>query len=70
MSISDTVSQTAATNPTVGVAVSSASIKSDIIAGMQTGDTTTANLLGAMSTQSLQVNKLLSSLGQNVDLSA
>lgn len=73
MSITDTVSQVAATNPAVGVAVSNASIKSAIVAGMQTGDTAVAGLLGALNSQALQANTLLSSLsglGQNVDLKA
>ena len=74
MSISDTVSQVAATNPTVGVAVASAQTSSAILAGLQSGDTAIGSLLGTASTQAQITNQLLSSidsnLGQNVDLRA
>lgn len=73
MSISDTIGQTAATNPVVGVAVANQSVKNALLAGMQTGDTATASLLGALDSQSMEANTLLSSItgvGQNVDLHA
>ncbi len=74
MSISDTVSQAAATNPVVGVAVAIQSTDSAILAGLQTGDTGTAALLGAVNGQALEANQLLASLtpnlGQNVNTSA
>ncbi len=73
MSINDTISQVAATNPAVGVAVAVSSTKSALLAGMQTGDTALAGLLGALHTQAAEAGRLLpsvSSLGQNVDLRA
>jgi len=74
MSISDTISQVAATDPTVGVAVASAQTKSAIVAGLGTGDAALGGLLGAASTQALETSQLLSgltpNLGQNVDLRA
>ena len=74
MSISDTVSQVAATNPSVGVAVASAQTNSAILAGLQSGDTSLGSLVGAASTQAQIASQLLSSLdtnlGQNVDLRA
>lgn len=73
MSISDTISQTAATNPVVGVAVANQSIESALLSGMQTGDTTTASLLGALDSQSMEANTLLSSLtglGSKLDIQA
>mgnify|MGYP001552105122 CR=1 FL=1 len=73
MSISDTISQTAATNPAVGAAVATQSVKSALLAGMQTGDTATASLLGALDSQSMEANSLLSSisgLGSKLDMKA
>lgn len=73
MSINDTFSPTAAANPAVSAVASSAGVKNAILAGMQTGDTAVAGLLGALSTQSQETSKLLSSLsglGQHVDLHA
>ena len=74
MSISDTISQVAATNPVVGVAVAKQSADSAILEGLQTGDTATSALLGAVSGQALEANQLLASLtpnlGQNVNTSA
>ena len=73
MSINDTVSQAAATNPVIGVAVAGASTKQAILAGLQTGDTALGSLIGAASQQAVTTNQLLASLtkvGQNVDLRA
>lgn len=74
MSISDTISSVAATNPVVGVAVARQSMNSAILAGMQTGDAATASLLGAASGQALEANQLLASLtpnlGQNINTTA
>ena len=74
MSITDTISQVAATNPVVGVAVAKQSADSAILTGWQTGDTATSALLGAVSGQALEANQLLSSLtpnlGQNVNTRA
>ena len=73
MSITDTVSQAAASNPAVGAAVAASSEKSAILAGMQSGDPATAALLGAESAQALTANQLLSSLsglGKYVDIKA
>ena len=74
MSISDTISQVAATNPVVGVAVARQSAEGAILEGLQTGDAATSALLGAVSGQALETNQLLASLtpnlGQNVNTSA
>ncbi len=74
MSISDTISQVAATNPVVGVAVARQSAEGAILEGWQTGDTATSALLGAVSGQALEANQLLAgltpNLGQNVNTSA
>jgi len=74
MTISDTISQVAAANPIVGVAVANQSMNSAILAGLQTGDTQTAALLGAASGQALEASQLLASLtphlGQNLDTTA
>jgi len=74
MSITDTISRVAATNPVVGVAVANQSADSAILAGLQTGDTATSALLGAISGQMLEANQLLVSLtpnlGQNVNTHA
>lgn len=71
MSISDTIGQVAAANPVVGVAVASQSTNSAILAGLQTGDTATSALLGAVNGQTLEANQLLAGLsphlGQNVN---
>ncbi len=74
MSISETASQAAAADPTVGVAVALSQTKSALLAGLESGDRTLGSLIGAQSAQALQVNTLLagleSNLGQNVDLHA
>lgn len=73
MSITDTISRVAATNPVVGVAVAQQSADSAILAGLQTGDTATPALLGAVSSQALEANQLLASLtslGQHVNTTA
>ncbi len=74
MSITDTISQEAASNPAVGAAVAAAQTKSALLAGLQSGDTTTSGLLGAIYSQSDEVNSLLSklqpNLGQNVNTTA
>lgn len=74
MSITDTIGQVAATNPVVGVAVATQNTKSAILAGLQTGDTQTASLLGAVSGRALEASQLLASLtphlGQNVNTTA
>jgi hypothetical protein len=73
MSITDTVSSVAAANPVVGVAVARQSIGSAILSGLQSGDTSTAPLLQAVSSQAQEVNTLMTSLqphlGQNVNAS-
>lgn len=71
MSISDTVGQAAATDPVVGVAVASANTKNALLAGLQSGDPLTGALMGAVSTEAVTDNQLLSSLtglGQHLDL--
>ena len=73
MSINDTISQAAATDPVVGVAVAGGDTKKAILAGLQTGDSQLGTLLGAASQQSVTANQLLASItrvGQNVDLRA
>jgi len=74
MSITDTISKVAATNPVVGVALARQSVDSAGLAGLQTGDTATSALLGAVSGQALEANQLLASLtpnlGQNVNTTA
>ena len=74
MSITDTISKVAATNPVVGVALARQSVDSVVLAGLQTGDTATSALLGAVSGQALEANQLLASLtpnlGQNVNTTA
>ena len=74
MSITDSISKVAATNPVVGVAVARQSEDSAILSGLQTGDTATSALLGAVNGQALEANQLLASLtpnlGQNVNTSA
>ena len=71
MSITDTIGQVAATNPVVGVAVATQNTKSAILAGLQTGDTSAASLLGAITGRALEAGQLLASLtphlGQNVN---
>ncbi len=71
MSITDTISKVAATDPVVGVAVAQQSTDSALLAGLQNGDPATSALLGAVSTQALETNQLLASLtpgvGQNVN---
>ena len=74
MSISDTIGAAAASNPVVGVAVARQSIGSAILSGLQSGDTSTAPLLAAISGQAQEANQLLTSLmphlGQNVNTTA
>lgn len=74
MSITDTISKVAATNPVVGVALARQSVDSAVLVGLQTGDTATSALLGAVSGQALEANQLLASLtpnlGQNVNTTA
>lgn len=74
MSIRDTVSQTAASNPFVGIAVATQSANSAILAGLQTGDTDLGALLGAINGQALEANQLLATLtphlGQSLDMQA
>ena len=74
MSITDTISRIAATNPVVGVAVARQSADSAVLAGLQTGDTASSALLGAVSGQALEASRLLASLtpnlGQNVNTTA
>ena len=70
MSISDTVSSVAASNPAVGVAVARQSTGSAILAGLSAGDSSTAPVLASLGGQSSEVSQLLASLqpnlGQNV----
>ncbi len=74
MSISDTISQTAATNPMVGMAVAAQSVKGAILAGLQTGDAAFGSLFGAVGGQALEANQLLATLaphlGQTLDVQA
>jgi len=73
MSITDTIGRVAATNPVVGVAVATQSADSAILEGLQTGDTATSALLGAVSGQALEANQLLASLtslGHHVNTTA
>lgn len=73
MSILDTVSQAAATDPIVGVAVAGGNTKKAILASLQTGDPGLGSALGAAGQQAVTANRLLASLtklGQNVDLRA
>ena len=74
MSITDTISQEAASNPAVGAAVAAAQTKSALLAGLQGGDPTTSALLGAVNAQAAEVNSLMSqlqpNLGQNVNTTA
>jgi hypothetical protein len=71
MFISDTIGRVAAINPLVGVAVAQQSTKSALLAGIETGDTQTTALLGAISGRALEANQLQASLtpnlGQNVN---
>ena len=73
MSISETISSVAASNPVVGVAVAQQSVGSAILSGLTSGDTGTAPLLAAVSNQAQEVNTLMASLqpnlGQNVNTS-
>jgi hypothetical protein len=66
MSLTDTISRVAATNPVVGVAVAVQSANSAILAGLQTGDTATSALLGAVNGQALEADQLLASLTPNL----
>ena len=74
MSISSTIGAVAAANPVVGVAVARQGVGSAILAGLQSGDTGTAALLDAVSSQAFEANQLLSGLqphlGQNVSTTA
>jgi len=74
MSITDTISKVAATNPVVGAAVARRSADGAILAGLQTGDAATSALLGAVGGQALEASQLLASLtpnlGQNVNTTA
>ncbi len=73
MTITDTISSVAAANPVAGVTIAKQSIGSAILAGLTSGDTGTASLLGAVSTQAQEINTLMASLqphlGQNVNTS-
>lgn len=73
MTITDTISAVAAANPVTGVAVARQSIGSAILSGLTSGDTGTAPLLQAVSSQAQEVNTLMASLqphlGQNVNTS-
>ncbi len=74
MSITETIGQVAATNPVVGVAVATQNAKSALLAGLQSGDTAAASLLGAITGRALETNQLLASLtphlGQNINTTA
>jgi hypothetical protein len=74
MSITDTISQTAASNPVVGAAVSASLLDSTLLSGMESGDSATTNLLSAVYNQSSEINTLMSqlepNLGQNVNTTA
>ena len=74
MSITETISQTAATNPVVGVAVATQSTNSAILARLQTGDAGTEALLSAISGQVLEASQLMTALtphlGQNLNTGA
>lgn len=66
MSISDTISQTAAANPLVGMAVATQSVKGAILAGLQTGDAAFGSLLGAAGGQALEASQLLAMLAPHL----
>jgi hypothetical protein len=74
MTISNTISQTAATNPLVGAAVAKQSLDSALLSSAQTGDAGTTALLEAIHGQALQENQLLTSasptLGQHINITA
>ena len=74
LSISDTISSVAATNPVVGVAVATQAADNAILTALQTGDSGMSALLGAVTGQALEANQLLASLtphlGQNVNTTA
>ena len=72
MSITDTISSVAASNPVVGVAVAQQSVSAAILASAAGGgDTGAASLLGAIGSQAQEVQTLLASLqpnlGQNIN---
>ena len=73
-SLSTTIGQIAAKNPTVGFAVAQASVQAAILYGMQSGDSATSGLYGALAEQNNIATQLFSSvsptLGQNVNLLA
>ena len=48
MSITDTISQVAASNPMVGAAVAASQTSSALLSGLQSGDPATSSLLGAL----------------------
>ena len=75
MDISATVSQLASKNPQVGVAVAAANVKGAVLAGLLTGESDTATLLGDLANQQIEEAQLLQSVlpvpsGQNIDLRA
>ena len=77
MSISDTISSVAASNPIVGVAVARQSVGSAILAGLQSSqntDPSASALLGSVFGQAQETQQLLASiqpnLGQNVNTTA
>jgi len=75
MSISDTISQYAATSPAVANAQADANTKSALLYSLQSGDSATGGLLGSLSQQANEVESLLASaspsfLGQNIDIKA
>ncbi|HEY3329919.1 MAG TPA: hypothetical protein VGK19_07870 [Capsulimonadaceae bacterium] len=75
MNIAATVSQLAARDPSVGVAVAATSVKSSILAGMVSGDTNTASLIANLVDQQLEEAHLLQTVtatepGQKLDLRA
>lgn len=75
MNIAATVSQLAASNPQVGAAVASATVKGSILAGMVSGDTGTATILADLADQQQQEAQLLQTVmatepGAKIDLRA
>jgi len=73
MSLSSTISQYAAKDPAVAVALSDANTKSALLSDMQSNETPTGNLLSDV--YQSEANTLLSAaspshLGQNIDIQA
>jgi hypothetical protein len=75
MSLSTTIAQVAASNPVVGAAVQDENMKSALLYSLQSGDSATSNLLGALYSKETEQETLFNStsdpnLGQNIDVKA